>query len=255
MLQVVYVIEFKCHKRSFRYYERMLSFVIPAWNEQELIGHTIKSIHKATLPLDYPYEIVVADDASDDQTVVIAESLGARVVPCNNRQIAATRNVGARASTGKYLVFVDADTFVPPEVVSETLEAFRGGAVSGGSFPIVEGKKPIIAHIIIPLIRVSFRLFGLAAGAYLFCTREAFEAVGGFDENFFASEEVVLSRSLHKHGRFCTIRSRVITSGRKFRTYSTLEHLVTFTKMIIPFNRGLQKRHDLWYGERRSDRE
>ena len=43
----------------------MVSFIIPAWNEQDLIGRTIESIHAAAAPLDYPYEIIVADDASD----------------------------------------------------------------------------------------------------------------------------------------------------------------------------------------------
>jgi len=231
----------------------MLSFIIPAWNEEDLIGSTIESIQNATEPLEYPYEIIVADDASDDNTAKIASSLGAQVIPCNNRQIAATRNIGARASKGKYLVFVDADTIVTPSVVRETLEAFNGGVVSGGSFPDIQGTIPLLARIILPPLRWSFRFLGLAAGAYLFCTREAFDAVDGFDENFFACEEVVISKQLKKHGPFRTLRSRVITSGRKLRTHSTIEHVKTILAMILPFNRGLKKRHTIWYGDRRPD--
>ena len=82
-----------------------LSFVIPAWNEEELIGATIASIHQSAKGFDY--EIVVADDASDDRTSEIAHELGAIVVPCNNRQIGVTRNNGASAATGDILIFVD----------------------------------------------------------------------------------------------------------------------------------------------------
>jgi hypothetical protein len=91
----------------------------------------------------------------------------------------------------------------------------------------------------------------LAAGAYLFCTKEAFDTVGGFDKKFFAAEEVHLSKSLHKQGPFKTITSRVVTSGRKFRTFSSVGMLVTMVKINIPFVRGIRKRPKLWYGERK----
>ena len=73
----------------------MLSFIIPAYNEELAIGPTLQSIHEAARSLGVPYEIIVADDASTDRTVEIADSSGARVVAVSNRQIAATRNAGA----------------------------------------------------------------------------------------------------------------------------------------------------------------
>lgn len=227
----------------------MLSFIIPAWNEEELIGKTIESIHAAATDLEY--EIIVANDASDDRTAEIAESLGATVVHCNNRQIGLTRNDGANVSSGEWIVFVDADTLVSKDVVRETITAFNDGAISGTSFPMFEGNIPFMARVLTPMLQVTFRVLRLAAGAYMFCTKEAFDAVGGFDKKFFAAEEVHLSASLHKEGPFKTIKSQVVTSGRKFKTFSSVEMLVTLIMVTIPGVRGIRKRPKLWYGDRK----
>ncbi|MEE2912389.1 MAG: glycosyltransferase, partial [Planctomycetota bacterium] len=216
----------------------------------ELIGRTIDSIHVAAKLSDHPYEIIVANDSSEDRTAEIAERLGAIVVQCNNRQIGVTRNDGANASKGERLVFVDADTIVSPAIVQETIEAFDSGAVSGTSFPRFDEDVPLMGRILTPTLRISFRILRLAAGAYMFCTREAFDAVGGFDKKFFAGEEVHLSMSLHKHGSFKTLKSQVVTSGRKFQTFSSFEMLLTMILVSIPGVRRIRKRPKLWYGER-----
>jgi glycosyltransferase involved in cell wall biosynthesis len=226
-----------------------LSFVIPAWNEEELIGRTIESIHVSASY--YDYEIIVADDASEDRTSEIANELQTTVVSCNNRQIGMTRNDGAAVASGDVLIFVDADTIVSEPVVRETVEAINNGSVAGGSFPVFEGKIPIFASILTPTLRVLFRLVGVAAGAYLFCTKEAFENAGRFDGKFFAAEEVHLSKKLHKFGAFETIKSRVVTSGRKFHSHSSFKILATFVLVSIPGVRNIKKRKNLWYGDRK----
>jgi len=225
-----------------------LSFVIPAWNEEELIGATIASIHQSAKGFDY--EIVVADDASDDRTSEIAHELGAFVVPCNNRQIGVTRNNGASAATGDILIFVDADTLVSKEVVEETVQALNSGAVAGGSFPKFDEKVPLIAKLLAPCLKIAFSIVGVAAGAYLFCTKEAFEKAGKFNSKYYAAEEVHLSHQLRKQGKFKTINSQVVTSGRKFKQHSNTEMLITLILVSIPGIRNIKKRKKLWYGER-----
>src|SRR5262245_58522423 len=78
----------------------MISFIIPAYNEQDLIGRTVSAVHEAARTLGKAYEIIVVDDASTDGTAQIAATQGARVVTVHRRQIAATRNAGARVATG-----------------------------------------------------------------------------------------------------------------------------------------------------------
>src|SRR5262249_44341467 len=89
----------------------------------------------------------------------------------------------------------------------------------------------------------------------LFCTRQAFDAAGGFDEKLFAAEELALSRALHRHGRFLVLREFVTTSGRKVRAYSAREVLGIIARLALSGEQGLRQRKGLepWYGERRPD--
>jgi glycosyltransferase involved in cell wall biosynthesis len=69
----------------------MISFIIPAYNEEQLLGRTLEAIHKAAKEIDAPYELIAVDDNSSDNTGKTAEDLGATVVKVNHRQISATR--------------------------------------------------------------------------------------------------------------------------------------------------------------------
>src|SRR5262245_10787235 len=110
----------------------MISFIIPAYNEEFLLDQTLRAVNDAAGALGGRFEVMVADDASTDRTASIALEHGARVVPGGHRQIAATRNAGARAASGEMLLFVDADTTVNAAAVRAAIGAMRKGAVGGG---------------------------------------------------------------------------------------------------------------------------
>src|SRR6185436_7864763 len=162
----------------------MISFIVPAYNEERLLGATLDALHAAGGALDEPCELVVVDDASTDRTALVAERHGARVVSVAHRQIAATRNSGARHAIGELFVFVDADTIVNEAVVRAAVKAVRSGAVGGGATVRFDEGVPLYARLLMPVLARLFRAAGLAAGCFLFCTRSAFVAVGGFDEGF-----------------------------------------------------------------------
>ena len=109
----------------------LISFVIPAWNEESVLGPTLEAVNVAARHLVEPSEVIVADDSSTDRTAEIARQHGARVVTVQHRQISATRNAGARAAQGDLLIFIDADTLVTPEAVRAAVEAVRSGAIGG----------------------------------------------------------------------------------------------------------------------------
>src|SRR2546425_11118904 len=88
----------------------MLSFIVPAYNEELELPWTIAAIHQAAVAAHREYEIIVVDDASTDSTFEIARNAGAQIVSIDRRQIAAARNAGGRAARGETLFFVDADT-------------------------------------------------------------------------------------------------------------------------------------------------
>ena len=106
-----------------------------------------------------------------------------------------------------------------------------------------------------PLVLGVYRLARWASGCFLFCTREAFQATGGFDEDVYAAEEVRMSRALARRGRFVILRESVTTSGRKLRTYSAWE-LARAVRLGASRRRSLdggQEGLEAWYGERRPD--
>jgi glycosyltransferase involved in cell wall biosynthesis len=233
----------------------MISFIIPAYNEERLLAATLAAIHAAGGESAEPYEVVVADDASTDQTASIARQHGARVVTVAHRQIAATRNAGAKAATGDILIFVDADTLVNEKVVRAAIAAVREGAAGGGAAVAFDGRVPLYARLLLPLLVLSFRVAGLAAGCFVFCSRQAFETAGGFNESYFGAEEIVFSSALKRQGRFVVLKHSVMTSGRKLRAYSGGELLVMLGRLAFRGPKAVRQRPgmELWYADRRED--
>ncbi len=107
-----------------------ISFIMPAHNEELLIGQALSALQKAAQASGDPFEIIVVDDASTDATAAIAQEHGARVISVQYRQIAATRNAGARQARGEFLFFVDADTLATPKAVAAGIKALRSGAIT-----------------------------------------------------------------------------------------------------------------------------
>ena len=233
-----------------------VSFVIPAHNEEALIGQSIRSVLQSAEAVGCGvHEVIVVDDASTDRTAEIAASFGIRIISVNHRQIAATRNAGARAARGRVLIFVDADTQVRPGVLRAALHVLSRGFVGGGSCIEIERPLPLYGVVIERAVQIFAPAVGLAGGCFFFCTREAFEAVGGFDPRLFAAEEVALARALSRIGRFIVLRQTVLTSGRKLRAHSAMEMLRVGLRIARTGQTALETREGLefWYGPRGSD--
>jgi glycosyltransferase involved in cell wall biosynthesis len=233
----------------------MISFIIPAHNEQAGIGRTLQAIHDSARVVGQPYEIIVVDDASTDATAEIARQHNATVVPVNHRQIAATRNSGARAAHGERLFFVDADTTINPRAVASALRHMDKGAVGGGAVARFDAAAPLYARLLVIWFGLWLMLAGIAGGAFMFCTREAFHAVGGFDERLFGAEDAALSWALKREGRFVVLWKYVLTSGRRMRGLRGLQMLATLIRMAF-FPGMLTRRSSVkkvWYESNRKD--
>jgi glycosyltransferase involved in cell wall biosynthesis len=229
----------------------VISFIIPAHNEERLIGRTLTALHTTARALGEKYEIIVADDASTDRTSEIAREHNARVVANNCRQIAATRNAGARAATGDAFFFVDADTEATLPVLQAAMRALRRGAVGGGcTVRFDEGHLPFYATVVERVLPSIQRVVGMAAGCFLFCTRRAYLDAGGFNEAMDWGEEVAFGQRLKRQGRFVILREFVITSARKLRTHSALELLRVGARVGFGGAQARRKGLEYWYGKR-----
>ncbi len=243
----------------FRYPDAMdgapdYSIVVPAYNEAALLPATLAGLGRAMAGLPWRGEVVVCDNASTDRTAEVARAGGAAVVFEPVRQIARARNAGARAARGRFLVFVDADTHVPPSLLRRTLEAMATGAACGGGAGVeMEGVSDGLARRMVALWNLLSRGRRLAAGSFVFCLREAFDAVGGFSERVYASEEIWLSRALKRWGRprglgFPILEPAVVTSGRKARWYPAPVMLAVMLGFVLcPWLVRSRRYCWLWY--------
>jgi GT2 family glycosyltransferase len=231
----------------------MISFIVPAYNEEHELAATLSAIRAAASGTAQPYEIIVVDDASTDATPEIALRAGAKVIAINRRQIAAARNAGGRAAHGEYLFFIDADTRIDRAHVSGGIAALESAYAGGSARVEMDGFIPIWGCILLRGFTSVYFGLNLGAGAFLFTTRRNFDLVGGFDEQYFAGEEVYFSLELKKLGGFKVLREPVVTSGRKLRMHPARNFLPKFFGVILRGPGGVRSRSklSLWYDGKR----
>lgn len=231
----------------------MISFIIPAHNEAVGISACITAIREAVESTGKPYEIIVVNDASTDDTTSIAEGLGARVIPVSYRHIAATRNAGARAAKGEFLFFIDADTLINPKYLTSALKAMEHGAVGGGGIPAFDRPVPLWFYFGYPIFFVVICILRQPGGSSLFCTRDAYQATGGFNENYYAAEDALFVSALKRQGRIKLASGMVLTSARKARQYSAWYLIKFLVKGAFQGPKTLRSRENLevWYDSKR----
>jgi len=154
------------------------------------------------------------------------------------------------------LFFVDADTRIDRKHIDEAIAALEAGYAGGSSRVIVDGIIPIWGRIFVRAFCTVYFALNLGAGAFLFTTRRNFDAIGGFDEQYFIGEEVYFSLALRKLGRFKVLREPIVTSGRKLRMYSAWHVLVRSLSIILRGPSAARSRDKLalWYNGKRENR-
>lgn len=229
----------------------MISFIVPAHNEELWLGNCLGSIGTAMASLAEPYEVIVVDDASTDATPRIAEQMGARTIRVEHRKISAVRNSGARAASGEVFIFMDADTQVNEQAVSAALSVLRSGAAGGACVFEFDGVVPLWGRIIHRFAVTMGRLIRLAGGCFVFCTREAYSAAGGFSEDLYAGEDIAFVQALKKVGRFVIPRPVVLSSGRKLSVVGPWEVIMLLGRIALRGPRyENEKTIDILYGRR-----
>jgi len=205
-----------------------ISLILPAYNEESLLPSTLASLRSSFGKLlGDQMEIVVCDNNSSDRTASVAQQHGARVIFEPHNQIARARNTGARVALGDWLIFVDADTCVPARLAEQTLAAIHSGHCGAGGAPVLFDLQslPLSSRMAVQSWNWVSRTFHLAAGSYLFCRREAWKDSGGFDETYYAGEEIFFSIGLKKWCRkqrlaFTILQEPVLTSARKLQWHT-----------------------------------
>ncbi|MBF0499342.1 MAG: glycosyltransferase [Candidatus Riflebacteria bacterium] len=231
------------------------SIIVPAYNEEAFLASTLKSIINAMQEITFSGELIVVDNNSTDATAAIAQAHGAHVVFEPVNQISRARNAGGRVARGDFLVFIDADTTVTSDVLQAALNTLATDKVCGGGAPITFDRYHAPLYRWPPAVWNGLaRRFGLAAGSFLFCRRDAFDAIGGFSEKVFAAEELLFVRLLKIWGEacdrnFCVLRlNGVISSARKLEWFSPARFWITLLLLgVFPFAIRYQSLCRFWY--------
>ena len=231
------------------------SIIIPAYNEEKWLVRTLPALREAMDMLDVLGEVIVVDNNSTDQTARIACQHSAQVVFEPVNQISRARNTGARIAKGRYFIFLDADTFLAPVLLQTALDNLSGCQCCGGGV-LVGADKPIrpFARKALNLWNWISKKFGFAAGCFIYCLREGFEAIGGFSEKVYAGEEIRFSHHLQSWGKkrgmaFQIISAPpVITSSRKLEWFSPLQLVLPVLVLtIFPFTLRFRLLCSHWY--------
>ena len=239
-----------------------ISVVIPAFNEERLIGETLREVKLALAAFSgrgWQAEVIVCDNNSTDRTADLSRAAGAIVVAEPVNQIARARNRGATAASGDWLIFLDADSHPSTELFAEVADQIEGGrCLAGGCTVRLQGHYPV-GKFITGLWNTISRTGTLLAGSFIFCEANAFWQVGGFSQELFAGEELDLSQRLKELARASNRRIVILhrhpllTSARKLHLYTPREHVCFFVKAALSRKRILTSREacHTWYDGRR----
>jgi len=211
-----------------------LSIVIPVRDE----ARNLPSLLAQLAPLRARgTEVIVVDGGSGDGSAELAAQAGVVVLrspPGRARQM----NAGAAGAGGAALLFLHADTRLPPaadRLVSEALQSRRG---VWGRFDVrIEG-RPRMLRVVAGMMNLRSRLTGIATGDQaMFMTRAAFDAVGGFPE-LPLMEDVELSRRLKTLSAPICLRPPALTSGRRWERHGVWRTIVLMWHLRWAWWRG-----------------
>ena len=239
-----------------------ISIVIPAYNESEVIADTLNSVFSAASRYAGPVEVVVVDNNSSDSTGEIAKKMGAKLVFEAKNQIARARNAGAKRASGDYLVFLDADTVLSGNILDQVEANLSSGRVIGGGAWAETDSKGMAHYAFKYGVNYLLALRNITVGPFLYCEREAFLRVNGFDESLYAAEEFSLASRLKEEGkkenktwRIIKYRDthKVITSSRKFGRFGGLEMAFKNIHLLWDSGRKLRDKKEcgFWYDVRK----
>jgi len=204
-----------------------ISIIIPTYNEEESILQLLNHLkaHSNNLVEDY----IVADGGSSDRTVQIVRDAGFMCIECKEKGRASQMNRGYELSSGSVLYFVHADSFPPVSYAEDILESLRLG-YQAGCYRFRFNSDRLMLRINSFFTRFN-RIMCRGGDQTLFLTRNLFEQLEGFRNDFMIMEDYDLIQKIQKKAAFRIIPKDVIVSARKYRDNSWFK--VNFANLVV----------------------
>jgi len=210
----------------------LISVIIPTLNEENYIEDTLLSLKWQNF--EFPYEIIVVDSNSKDNTVKIAKKYANKIIVTKKKGVAKGRNLGAKYAEGKYLVFVDADTILLPNALEKLYKEIRNPTVALVSLPVLPScfdSVFLFYYFVYSLFSKISIIFGKPqiAGIVMCCRKETFFKVGGFGEDNIVLEDFDFSEKIRKFGRIKIVDSSLaLTSPRRIEKWGKIVGAVKY---------------------------
>jgi rSAM/selenodomain-associated transferase 2 len=198
-----------------------LSIVIPVLNEAPRIAAQLQPLQALRRN---NVELIVVDGGSTDGTAQAAAALADRVLIAP-RGRACQMNAGAAAAGGRILLFLHADTVLPPNAFAAAVAAIDGGSHWGRFDVRIESRHPLL-RVVERMMNWRSRLSGIATGDQaIFVRREMFERIGGFPD-LPLMEDIRLSAMLKHQAPPACLAETVSTSARRWETHGVLRTIL-----------------------------
>lgn len=236
-----------------------ISVIIPAFNEADYITETLNRLAAAErflkTTVDTTVQIIVVDNASSDRTAELAQSAGSNIVHETEHNIARVRNAGATIAANDVLIFLDADTLVPPELLIRITREMADPICVGGAVDCLHHSNNLIVRAYLKFWRMLGFVGGMAQGGCQFCRRNVFQELNGYDETWYMGEDVDfywrLKRLARRRGleTFLIRDLQVIPSSRRWDRWSLWRILIWTNPLLTLMCRRRKSVWTGWYRE------
>lgn len=202
------------------------SVIVPAYNESKLLEKTLISIKHAMSSTDALWELIVVNNNSTDNTSDVAKSLKTKVVFEEFNSIARARNTWALAAKNELLIFIDADTTIPPNIIDKCICTLKDSSCIAG-WAKIRFDCRLWTHVSFFLYLWHFfsKALWLYSWSFVFCRKDVFETIWWFNTSLYAWEDIIFSVALRRWSKVnwkytFLLNDHITTSSRKIKNYS-----------------------------------
>ena len=211
-----------------------ISIIIPVLNEAAIIQETLLRLQDES-----DIEVIVVDGGSRDKTIALAQELGVKVIYSPAAGRAHQMNTGATAATGDILLFLHADTHLPPGYQTMVKETLSQPKTIAGAFELKIDGKAHSLRLVEKIVNWRSRFFSMPYGDQaIFLKASVFEEIGGFP-NLPIMEDFELIRCLQRLGRITIAPAAVLTSDRRWQKLGVLKTTLINQLIIIGYFLGI----------------
>lgn len=234
-----------------------VSVLIPAYNEEKYLPHTLNTLRKALAATSLPSEIIVVDNLSTDSTIEVAIAHGARVVTHSVRNISSVRNAGIREAKYDLIISIDADCGTPVDAIKIIQKFMKQGQHIGGGLGLRLVTDKFTVRILVNIIQFFVERIGGIRGAVFFFLKDEALAIGGFDETKLVSEDSVFAIAMKKRAKsqgkkFGLLKEVEITTiDRKDTSFATVLPLAVKLLRVFVGQKLTQDELGYWYNPKR----